>query len=174
MKWTQTGVAIACVATLGVGAMINSTAQADEPNHQQAAQALREQLKIERIQFKSELQTLRASLRAASKGMGTLPSQNRMIARSLASSVRGWRGRQWTCLDNIWRKESGYAHTVWNHAGSGAYGIPQSLPASKMSSAGPDWLENPATQVLWGLGYIGGRYGTPCRAWVYWQANGHY
>ena len=51
------------------------------------------------------------------------------------------------------------------NASSGAYGIPQSLPGSKMASAGADWETNPATQITWGLGYIGGRYGTPCGAW---------
>ena len=49
---------------------------------------------------------------------------------------------------------------------SGAYGIPQALPGSKMATAGADWQTNPATQITWGLGYISARYGTPCGAWA--------
>ena len=58
--------------------------------------------------------------------------------------------------------------------GSGAYGIPQALPASKMAAAGPDWRTNPATQIRWGLGYIGATYGTPCNAWGHETADGWY
>ena len=57
---------------------------------------------------------------------------------------------------------------------SGAYGIPQALPGSKMASAGADWQTNPATQIAWGLGYIAGRYGTPCGAWDHSESNGWY
>ena len=57
---------------------------------------------------------------------------------------------------------------------SGAYGIPQALPGSKMASAGPDWQSNPATQIRWGLGYIKGLYGSPCGAWAHEEADGWY
>ena len=57
---------------------------------------------------------------------------------------------------------------------SSAYGIPQALPGSKMSSAGADWAGNPATQIAWGLGYIKDRYGIPCGAWGSNQGNGWY
>ena len=57
---------------------------------------------------------------------------------------------------------------------SGAYGIPQALPGSKMSSAGPDWHNNAMTQISWGLGYVGARYGNPCKAWAFWQAHHWY
>ena len=57
---------------------------------------------------------------------------------------------------------------------SGAYGIPQALPGSKMSSAGADWATSARTQIIWGLGYIAGRYGTPCGAWAHVEANGWY
>jgi uncharacterized protein YabE (DUF348 family) len=71
---------------------------------------------------------------------------------------------QWPCLYNLWMRESGWRTEAGNPY-SGAYGIPQALPASKMSSAGPDYMSNPATQISWGLGYIRGRYSTPCGAW---------
>lgn len=85
----------------------------------------------------------------------------------------GWGGDQWSCLNQLWYKESGWNHTSMNPS-SGAYGIPQSLPGSKMAKAGADWRTNPATQIKWGLGYIKGRYGTPCGAWGHFQAKNWY
>ena len=79
---------------------------------------------------------------------------------------------QFGCLDNIWMRESGWSVTAAN--ASGAYGIPQALPGSKMATAGPNWQTNATTQIKWGLGYIKDRYGTPCGAWSFWQANGWY
>jgi hypothetical protein len=90
------------------------------------------------------------------------------------ASAYGWgSGPEWTCLDELWTRESGW-QMVWNTAGSGAYGIPQALPASKMSAAGADYMTNPATQIRWGLGYIHDRYGTPCGAWAHETANSWY
>ncbi|MEU1970979.1 lytic transglycosylase domain-containing protein [Microbacterium sp. NPDC019599] len=86
---------------------------------------------------------------------------------------RGWGDDQFGCLVALWNKESGWNYQAYN-AGSGAYGIPQALPGSKMGSAGADWQSNAATQVLWGLGYIQGRYGTPCNAWGHSQSTGWY
>lgn len=87
--------------------------------------------------------------------------------------ARGWGDDQFACLVALWKKESGWRVNAYN-AGSGAYGIPQALPGSKMASAGADWETNPATQISWGLGYIGGRYGTPCGAWDHSQRKGWY
>ncbi|BCB79921.1 hypothetical protein GCM10022251_08870 [Phytohabitans flavus] len=80
---------------------------------------------------------------------------------------------QFPCLDKLWTKESGWNHKARNPS-SGAFGIPQSLPGSKMASAGSDWETNPATQIEWGLGYIKGRYGDPCGAWGHSQDVGWY
>jgi hypothetical protein len=80
---------------------------------------------------------------------------------------------QMPCLDKLWNKESGWNHKARNNS-SGAYGIPQALPGSKMASAGGDWQSNPATQIEWGLGYIKGRYGSPCSAWAHSQDVGWY
>ena len=79
---------------------------------------------------------------------------------------------QWTCLLDLWNRESGWVYDAEN--ASGAYGIPQALPGSKMASAGSDWATNPATQIKWGLGYITQIYGTPCGAWNFELANGYY
>jgi TP901 family phage tail tape measure protein len=80
---------------------------------------------------------------------------------------------QWPALRELWIRESGWNHLARNPT-SGAYGIPQSLPAEKMASAGPDWLTNPATQIEWGLGYIADRYGTPSSALSFHDANNWY
>jgi hypothetical protein len=85
----------------------------------------------------------------------------------------GFKLDQFPCLDKLWKKESGWNYKALN-SGSGAYGIPQSLPGEKMASAGSDWKTNPATQIEWGLGYIKGRYGTPCGAWSHSQNVGWY
>jgi hypothetical protein len=77
------------------------------------------------------------------------------------------------CLDKLWTKESGWNHLASNPS-SGAYGIPQALPGSKMGSVADDWETNPATQIKWGLGYIKDRYGTPCDAWAHSQSVGWY
>ncbi|HLM87543.1 MAG TPA: hypothetical protein VK284_00730 [Streptosporangiaceae bacterium] len=76
------------------------------------------------------------------------------------------------CLLDLWNRESGWSYDAEN--ASGAYGIPQALPGSKMASAGPDWQTNPATQIRWGLGYIKQLYGNPCGAWAFEEANGYY
>ena len=76
------------------------------------------------------------------------------------------------CLVDIWNRESGWRYDAEN--ASGAYGIPQALPGSKMASAGADWQTNPATQIKWGLGYIKAIYGDPCHAWAFEEANGYY
>ncbi|AEV83733.1 hypothetical protein ACWT_2708 [Actinoplanes sp. SE50] len=73
---------------------------------------------------------------------------------------------QFACLNKLWNKESGWNYRAENR-GSGAYGIPQSLPGSKMASFGADWQTNPATQIKWGLDYIKKRYNTPCNAWAH-------
>lgn len=80
---------------------------------------------------------------------------------------------QWSCLQNLWNRESGWNYQAENPY-SGAYGIPQALPGSKMATAGADWQTNPATQIKWGLGYIQSIYGTPCGAWNFELANGYY
>ena len=96
----------------------------------------------------------------------------RTIARAMLSDF-GFGSDQFSCLDSLYVSESG-----WNiHAdnpSSSAYGIPQALPGSKMASAGPDWENNAATQIKWGLQYIKSSYGTPCGAWSFKQGHNWY
>lgn len=86
---------------------------------------------------------------------------------------RGWSYDQYSCLVKLWERESNWRWNATNKS-SGAYGIPQSLPASKMASAGADWRTNPETQIRWGLKYIDGRYGSPCAALVHSDKHNWY
>jgi len=99
-------------------------------------------------------------------------SGNREIGCSLMIKD-GFDIDQFPCLDKLWTKESHW-NTKASNSGSGAYGIPQALPGSKMGSEGSDWRTNPATQIKWGLGYIEGRYDTPCKAWSHSESTGWY
>lgn len=94
------------------------------------------------------------------------------IARSMLGDY-GWGLDQFSCLEPLWEKESGWNVSAANPSSS-AYGIPQALPGSKMASAGDDWETNAATQIEWGLGYINDRYGSPCGAWSHSQSIGWY
>ena len=85
----------------------------------------------------------------------------------------GWSSSQFSCLQPLWALESGW-NVYASNPSSGAYGIPQALPGSKMASAGPDWQSDAATQIRWGLTYIQGSYGSPCAAWSHEEADGWY
>lgn len=99
-------------------------------------------------------------------------SGNRLLGCTLLGEF-GFGVDQMPALDSLWTHESGWNHLAENPS-SGAYGIPQALPGSKMSTVGDDWQTNPATQIRWGLGYIQDRYGDPDGAWAFFQANGWY
>jgi hypothetical protein len=101
------------------------------------------------------------------------PDGARAVAADLALSRYGWGSGEFSCLDKLWQKESGWSYTAYN-ASSGATGIPQALPGSKMASAGSDWKTNAATQVAWGLDYIDRAYGNPCSAWGHSQSVNWY
>jgi hypothetical protein len=104
--------------------------------------------------------------------MDRAQSNPRAVGRLLVADA-GWAEEEFGCLDRLWTKESGWR---WNasNGSSGAYGIPQSLPGSKMGSIGSDWDTNPITQITWGLKYISNRYGTPCSAWAHSRAANWY
>lgn len=96
------------------------------------------------------------------------PGSARAIAQGMLGSY-GWDGSQFNCLDNLWNRESHW--NVYAGNASGAYGIPQALPGSKM---GPGWHDSAQVQISWGLGYIQKRYGSPCGAWGHSEATGWY
>ncbi|WP_445258618.1 transglycosylase SLT domain-containing protein [Nocardioides aurantiacus] len=100
------------------------------------------------------------------------PDSNRGLGYRLMLQF-GLAADQWQYLDALWQRESGWNHLAEN-ASSGAYGIPQSLPGSKMADVAPDWRTNPETQVTWGLAYIAARYGNPQGAWEHSERVGWY
>ncbi|GGR37779.1 hypothetical protein ACFOE1_00295 [Agromyces mediolanus] len=110
---------------------------------------------------------------AAALARANTPDGARATARELAASQYGWGEGEFQCLSNLWQKESGWSYTAYN-ASSGATGIPQALPGSKMASAGSDWETNAATQIAWGLDYIKRGYGSPCSAWGHSQSVNWY
>lgn len=119
-----------------------------------------------------------AEEQAAQEAAAALAAANtvdgaKATARQLMASTYGWGGDQFSCLESLWTKESGWNYQAYN-ADGGATGIPQALPGSKMAAAGADWQSNAATQIAWGLGYISSAYGTPCSAWSHSQAMNWY
>jgi hypothetical protein len=102
----------------------------------------------------------------------TAKQDSKAAARAMLAEF-GFADSQFSCLSSLWTRESNWLYTATNPS-SGAYGIPQSLPASKMASAGADYRTNPVTQIRWGLGYIKQVYGTPCGAWAHSQSTGWY
>jgi hypothetical protein len=100
------------------------------------------------------------------------PAGAEAIAYNMMGSYGFPPATYYSCLYDLWMRESSWNYDAEN--ASGAYGIPQSLPGSKMASAGADWQTDPATQIRWGLGYIKAQYGNPCGAWDFEEANGYY
>jgi hypothetical protein len=122
-------------------------------------------------------QAVRASKRAAvarqaAERRRALSGSPQQIAMAMLASF-GWSASQFSCLSALWDRESGWNPYAANPS-SGAYGIPQALPGSKMAAAGPDWQTDAATQIRWGLGYIKASYGSPCGALGHEESSGWY
>ena len=117
----------------------------------------------------------KAAQRRALANGGYLPGTTdpREMARQILKNKFDYGEEQFTCFDNIIMRESRWRVTATNPS-SGAYGIPQALPGSKMAKAGSDWRTNPATQIIWAVGYMDDRYGSPCKAWSFKRAHGWY
>jgi hypothetical protein len=113
-----------------------------------------------------------ASGKAVTKTEDLSSADPKTLARALMPQF-GMSSSEFGCLDNIWSQESGWNVHAANPSSS-AYGIPQALPGSKMSSAGPNWEDNAETQIRWGLGYIRSRYGSACGAWSFKSGHGWY
>lgn len=114
-----------------------------------------------------------AAAAAAALAAANTPDGARATARQMAADQYGWGDGQFSCLDSLWQKESSWNYQAENSS-SGAYGIPQALPGSKMASIASDWQTVAATQIAWGLRYIAGSYGSPCAAWSHSQATNWY
>ncbi len=100
------------------------------------------------------------------------PGSAQAIAYAMVMD-RGWDLAEYDCLVALWNRESHWNVYAENKT-SGAYGIPQALPGTKMATVADDWRTNPETQIIWGLGYIAGRYQTPCGAWDHSERKGWY
>lgn len=179
---------VAAVATAGVvgaglviaddqPAQVDLTAAAVDPAA--AAERIADRdASVSRSDRRGETDPAKAVALSASSGVVTTHSRQlsfedpKGIARALLPEF-GFADSQFGCLDSLWTRESGWRWNADNPTSS-AYGIPQALPGSKMASAGADWETNPETQIRWGLGYIAGRYGTPCAAWGHSERVGWY
>ncbi|MCT2547853.1 lytic transglycosylase domain-containing protein [Streptomyces sp. NBC_00257] len=142
----------------------------DAKSKKAAAEDKLEQERLEKKKDEAE-RASRSSIRSASsfaaKGSYTI-AEIQAMARQIVPAD------QFQCFSNIVNVESSWNYRASNPS-SGAYGLVQALPGSKMASAGADWMTNPATQIKWGLNYMNsGRYGSPCAAWSFWQANHWY
>lgn len=137
-----------------------------------ADRRMRAELEAQQAQERRIAAEQKAAAAAREQVLATADSDPRAVARLLLAE-RGMGEDQFSCLDKLWEKESNWRVTADNPTSS-AYGIPQALPGKKMATAGADWETNPVTQITWGIGYIGERYGTPCKAWNHSQAVNWY
>jgi hypothetical protein len=117
-------------------------------------------------------QTTTANTTGSSSAAVQPSGSPQQVALAMLGSF-GWSSSQFSCLVSLWGRESGW-NVYASNPSSGAFGIPQALPGSKMASAGADWQTNAATQIRWGLGYIQQTYGSPCAAWDHSEAAGWY
>ncbi|MEU4158189.1 lytic transglycosylase domain-containing protein [Actinoplanes sp. NPDC026670] len=138
--------------------------------------------KLEAAQKQDAAEKKAAAERAALTGpvpyTGTIPASCQSLSGSreigCALMIKaGFEFSEFSCLNKLWDHESGWNYKATNRS-SGAYGIPQAYPGDKMGQVADDWRINPATQITWGLGYIKGRYDSPCGAWNHFQSAGSY
>ena len=171
-----------------VAAGIDPKATLEEKTEADGTTSVRYRAKLGTLSTKEEIAAIAADTKnadaatqaaaaQAAADAGAVPTNYsgedpRSLAKPLVAA-QGWSDSEYQCLVLLWNRES-----QWNpyaeNASSGAYGIPQALPGSKMASSGADWRTNPVTQINWGIGYIKGRYGTPCSAWAHSNAVGWY
>lgn len=177
-----TGVAISAGVAIGDG--VNNSAVA--ANTAAVAPTLTDAELAERVQRASrsagdraagvdagKVKTLSDQAGVAQAGVKDLSDADPKTVAEAMLPQFGFSSSEFGCLDSLWTKESGWNPRADNPTSS-AYGIPQALPGSKMSSAGADWEYNPETQIRWGLGYIKDRYGSPCSAWGHSQSHNWY
>lgn len=126
----------------------------------------------ERAALRRAAQQAAAQQAATETAVARVPSGPPQRIAELMLDQFGWSG-QFSCLSALWGQESGW-NVYAENPSSGAYGIPQALPGSKMAAAGANWQTDPATQISWGLGYIRASYGSPCAAWDHEEAAGWY
>lgn len=172
--FTVVGAVIPAVAFAATTSIAESETQTDKPKtHKVKAQCHtkvchKRVIVKKRAKVRSSCKSVTCKRRVSRKqyaaevaGLGGTPSSNKKLARAIAGHRYGWRGGQFSCLVVLWHRESGWNHRAVNRS-SGATGIPQALPGSKILTVGP--IDSPQAQIVWGLNYIKGRYGSPCNA----------
>jgi len=124
-----------------------------------------------RTVFSNEIALVSAMSRSVEAAREPLGAKR--FAKEMMATVYGWGEGQYKCLNRLWTKESNWNYQARNPR-SGAHGIAQALPASKMEKVGTDWRTNPITQIQWGLLYVSERYDTPCAAWNKFRRSNFY
>ncbi|MFE6906776.1 aggregation-promoting factor C-terminal-like domain-containing protein [Streptomyces erythrochromogenes] len=158
--------------TQAVAANTSARRAAEETARKQAAAdaAAKQKAAEEAKKRKEDKET---ASRSAARGASPLQVQSSYTVAQVQALARQIVGAdQFQCFSNIVERES-----TWNYRAanpSGAYGLVQAYPGSKMSTVAADWRTNPATQIKWGVNYMNKRYGSPCEAWSYWQAHHSY
>ncbi|MFG2228592.1 transglycosylase SLT domain-containing protein [Streptomyces sp. NPDC048723] len=148
--------------------------QAAEDAKSKKAEAEKEKADAEAKLKKEREEKEQVASRSAARDAGDFaPQSSYTVAQVKAIAQQMVPAGQFQCFSNIINQESTWNYKAVNSS-SGAYGLVQALPGSKMASAGADWRTNPATQIKWGLNYMEDRYGSPCGAWSFHQANGWY
>lgn len=159
--------------TAGRASHLLASSSADAAPAQAATQAAQAAAAAAQLQAQRQAEAERAARDAQRQAVVDNAKQDpRAAARAMLGDF-GFADSQFSCLSSLWTKESNWTSSATNRS-SGAYGIPQSLPGSKMASAGADWRTNPVTQIRWGLQYIKSVYGSPCAAWGHSQQTNWY
>ncbi|WP_285617698.1 hypothetical protein [Kineosporia sp. NBRC 101677] len=155
-------------------AALEAAAEAEEQNEavKEASPAKAKAALSQYTQAKAAADRIKKAEERRERALRNAQRDPKSAARVMLAD-RGWSSSEFSCLESLWTKESNWNYQATNPS-SGAYGIPQSLPGTKMASAGSDWQTNPVTQIRWGLDYIADRYGTPCAAWGHSQSVGWY
>jgi len=170
-KQAQQTVTAQLAATQKAQAAAQAAVDADKAKQAQLQQQLA-QIEQQIVDAQAAVEHASSTPAPTSPGPTVSPGSAQAIAQNLMPNY-GFGADQFGCLVKLWNYESGWRVNARNPS-SGAYGIPQALPATKMASAGSDWLTNATTQIKWGLTYIKARYGTPCGAWSHEMSNNWY
>ncbi len=157
-----------------IAADASAKKDAEEAARKAAAQTAIEKKEAAEKAAKAAKEREEAETKASRSSSADFPIQTSYSVAQIQAMARQMvPSDQFQCFSNIVDHESSWNYQAVN-ASSGAYGLFQALPGSKMSSVGDDWRTNPATQIKWGLNYMDSRYGSPCEAWSFWQANNWY
>jgi hypothetical protein len=165
--------ALAAAATQISASTERRVAAREKQAHAIAVQQAAMKKKAEAVRKKKIAAEKKRKARIAKLGYEPGTTSPKSIAKQILKNKYGYGSDQFSCFDNIIMRESMWDINATN-ASSGAYGIPQALPGSKMATIASDWRTNPATQITWGIEYMKDRYGSPCGAWGFKSSHGWY